>query len=416
MRNPKISIITPTWNAAATIEKTLLSAVNQRYKEIEHIFIDNSSTDQTVSIIRNYQKEFNQIRFISENDNGVYDAMNKGLDLCTGDWIYFLGADDEFYNEHVLEDLVKSGLFQPEQVIYGNVLIKGDAAWAKDGTVYDGPFNLEKLFSKNICHQSIFYPRSVIKEVGYFSDKYQITADWDYNVRCFAKYKFTYTDKIIAIFYGGGKSSVTGVHCFHDDLPKNVIKYFQLDPLDPRYHVNSSPFYYPISRFRIEQYLHLIEDQKIEHSTMLNQLHAQQTQHIEKIEILNAEHKEAILKINAENENSRRISQNKYEQEVGLIQTELNSVKVLLANKEKELNQLIENNKLQVENLSNIISFNREEMNNHRKIYEQEIAGLKVIISEKEQEIQTFLQSYTWKTGKILLSPAQFILSKARKG
>ena len=149
---------------------------------------------------------------------------------------------------------------------------------------------------------------------------------------------------------------------------------------------------------------------------MLNQLHAQQTQHIEKIEILNAEHKEAILKINAENENSRRISQNKYEQEVGLIQTELNSVKVLLANKEKELNQLIENNKLQVENLSNIISFNREEMNNHRKIYEQEIAGLKVIISEKEQEIQTFLQSYTWKTGKILLSPAQFILSKARKG
>lgn len=379
MRNPIISIITTTCNSASMVERVILSVVNQNYPEIEHIFIDNFSVDKTVSIIGDYQKKYNHIRFITEKDNGVYDAMNKGLKLCTGDWICFLGADDEFYNGHILEELFELGLFQQEQVIYGNVLVKGDTSWAKDGTIYNGPFDLEKLFRKNICHQSIFYPRSVIKKVGYFSDKYQVTADWDYNIRCFAQYKFTYTDKIIAIFKGGGKSSGNGDPSFYEDLPENVIKYFQLDPQDTNLHVISSPFYYPIARYRQEKYFHINQDQKTEH---LN----------------------AIENLMAKNEDSKMAVKTKYEQKINLIQTELNTIKKLLSHKEDELNQIIETGKQQIERLSNIIAINDEE-----------IARLKAMVSDKEQEIHTILQSYTWKTGRIFLFPVQFLLGKLWK-
>jgi glycosyltransferase involved in cell wall biosynthesis len=250
MNPPLISIITPVFNSAETIEKTILSVLNQEYKEIEHVFIDGLSTDTTPSIIQSYKNQYKHFRFISEKDNGIYDAMNKGLDLCTGDWIYFLGADDEFYHEHVLMELFEQGWFSNEQVVYGNVLIRGGVAWAEDNSVYDGPFNLEKLFTKNICHQSIFYPRSVIKEIGHYSDKYAVTADWDYNVHCFAKYKFAYTDKIISVFKGGGRSSGGGDRSFYEDMPGKVIEYFQLDPSDKALHEPGSPFNHLMDRYR----------------------------------------------------------------------------------------------------------------------------------------------------------------------
>ena len=402
MKNPLISIITPTWNSAATVERVILSAVNQRYPEIEHIFIDNSSGDKTVSIIRDYRKKYKHIRLISEKDNGVYHGMNKGLNLCTGDWIYFLGADDVFNNEHVLEELFEQGLFSEEQVIYGNVLVKGDTSLAKDGTVYDGPFDLEKLFRKNICHQSIFYPRSVIKQVGYFSDKYRITSDWDYNIRCFAHYQFTYTDKIIAIFEGGGKSSEGGDLSFNEDFPENVVRYFQLDPEDTRLHVINSPFFYPVARSRIERYLNAMQDQKAEHNHLRNQIEEQENQHNEYIKTLKTEHKTSLLKIASENEkviqnlksenlhaikmlmaeiaNSIMVLTAKYEQNINLIQTELNTLKVLLSNKEKELTQAVETGKQQAEQLSKIIAIKEEDMKKSRKIYDQEITSLKAMI------------------------------------
>ena len=260
MKLPLISIITPTYNAAPTVEKNLLSVINQRYKVIEHIFIDGCSEDSTISIIRDYQEHYNHIRLIIEKDRGLYGAINKGMDHCSGDWIYVMGADDEFYNEHVLMELVEQGWFHEEQIVYGNVIIRGDSPWAKDNSIYDGPFTLEKLFRKNICHQSIFYPRSVIKQIGYYSDKYAITADWDYNVHCFANYKFAYIDKIIARFKGGGTSSGGGDYSFYEDLPESVIKYFQIDPYDKSLHDPNSPFYYPIARYRIAEYLQIIRE------------------------------------------------------------------------------------------------------------------------------------------------------------
>ena len=172
MKLPKISIITPTLNVEATVKQAILSVANQTYREVEHLIIDGKSTDNTVSIIRNLQKKHKHIRLIQEKDTGIYNAMNKGLDLYKGDWVYFLGADDELYDEDVLSDLYAKGAFTQKKVFYGNVSIKGNTSWAKDKTIYDGQFDLKKILTKNICHQAIFYPKHIVKEIGYYNEKY----------------------------------------------------------------------------------------------------------------------------------------------------------------------------------------------------------------------------------------------------
>ena len=251
---PLISIITPTFNVEETIERNIQNVIRQDYKHIEHIFVDNCSADNTVALISKYQKEYPHIRLLTGKDEGIYDALNKGMEKSAGDWFYFLGADDELYNDQILSELVAEGWFEREEVIYGDVLINNDAPWAKDATVYDGPFTLEKLLQKNICHQSIFYPGSVKAKIGFYSLKYPVTADWDYNVRCYANYPFKYLNRIIAVFKGGGKSSEKDVNSFYRDLPQKVIAYFRLNPDDPANLDPGSPFRILIQRYKNTSY------------------------------------------------------------------------------------------------------------------------------------------------------------------
>jgi len=242
LRPPLISVITPTFNAEAAIERSLQNVISQDYKNVEHLFVDNCSSDNTVAQIRSCQQKYPHIRLLTGKDQGIYDAINKGMDHSIGDWLFFLGADDTFCHDHLLSDLVAEGWFDQETIVYGNVLIRGDAPWAKDGTVYDGPFPLEKLLQKNICHQAIFYPSSVKTKIGHYSLKYPVTADWDYNLHCYSRYRFTYVDKIMAVFRTGGKSSGEDPFSFYRDMPEKVIEYFTLDPADPTLLQNDSPF------------------------------------------------------------------------------------------------------------------------------------------------------------------------------
>lgn len=247
---PKISIITPTLNVSHLVEKMLMSVSSQTYPNIEHIIVDGDSSDGTLQLIKEYQKKYGIIKFISEKDTGVYHAMNKGLDLCTGSWIYFLGADDTFYADNILMELYSDGFFDEEAVVYGNVFVNGEAGWSRDSHIYDGRFDLQKLLIKNICHQGIFYPKSVISRAGYYNEKYSVTADWDYNLRCWTKYKFLYADKIIAFFQAGGVSSKGGDIEFADDRPGNIIRYFNLDPDSSEYDDPDSPFHKMVSLYR----------------------------------------------------------------------------------------------------------------------------------------------------------------------
>ncbi len=351
---PKITVITPTFNTGESIETALASVANQTYTNVEHIIVDGTSKDKTLPTIRRYQKIHHNIRLLTEKDIGIYDALNKGLDLCTGDWIYFMGADDAFYNDHILTDLFEQGLFQEEQIVYGNVIIKGDAPWAKDNSIYDGPFTLEKLFRWNICHQSIFYPKSVIKQVGYYNTKYKVTSDWDYNIRCWARYKFTYTDKIIAFFKTGGKSSEGGDYELHVDFPDNIIKYFQLDVLDPNLYLATSLFYYPMASYREnEQINHICELQEQKEQLRQN-IAIKQQEHAETVIALNRQHELSNVKLRSEFDEALQKAKSEQETFLASVRTEYNAIITKLKiEHEQEVSRLIEEYNLLLSNLRN---------------------------------------------------------------
>jgi glycosyltransferase involved in cell wall biosynthesis len=180
----------------------------QTYTNFEIILMDGGSKDGTLAIAESYHDV--RIKIYSEPDKGVYDAMNKGIQQAKGEWLYFLGSDDYLFSNIVLEEVWSQLQTTTNQVVHGNVLIKGNTGWAIDGQVYAGKFSFQKLLKSNICHQSIFYNTSFIKKNELQYDlKYPISADWDFNIACRTLTKFTYIPEIIAVFNAGGVSSET---------------------------------------------------------------------------------------------------------------------------------------------------------------------------------------------------------------
>lgn len=249
--SPLVSIIIPTYNAGDTLIKALESILEQTCPDWEVIFVDGLSCDNTINIIGRYASLNGQIRYISEKDNGIYDAMNKGLSLARGKWIFFLGADDVLENPFVLEKVFKTEGVQDYHVLYGDVRISGDTSWARDQEIYDGVFDFNKLIVKNICHQSVFYRKSFLDTIGYYNTSYKLCADWDFNLRCFAKTKFLYLNQVIAVFYAGGES--TAHHrdeAFLKDFLPNVLSYFSLSVFDPIVNTDTFPYYYQILKLQ----------------------------------------------------------------------------------------------------------------------------------------------------------------------
>ena len=137
-------------------------------------------------------RRYSHLKVISEPDQGIYDAMNKGIAVATGDWIYFLGADDRLASDQVLHD-ISQVLTDDHDVVYGDVVSP-----RFEGR-YDGPFDYEKIYKRNICHQAIFFPSKILREHPY-SKKYPIKADWASNIVLMSKYRFCYFNLNIAIF------------------------------------------------------------------------------------------------------------------------------------------------------------------------------------------------------------------------
>jgi glycosyltransferase involved in cell wall biosynthesis len=223
----KFSIIVPTFDSGLSLSNCLTSIVNQTFTDYEVIIIDNNSKDNTLEIISDFSSKHNNIRWISESDRGIYDAMNKGIKIAKGSWLYFMGSDDRFYNNSVLSQISDSIKLTPNKILYGNVLIDGDAGWAKNGQIYDGEFTLLKLIDRNISHQAIFYHKSVFKRQGGFNRKYEICADWDLNLRLWSSYTFYFSDLIIAVFKGGNSSSITPNNYTESEKWKNIARYFK---------------------------------------------------------------------------------------------------------------------------------------------------------------------------------------------
>ncbi|MDR1881219.1 MAG: glycosyltransferase [Prevotella sp.] len=222
---PLFSIIIPTCNSSLTIKECIESILSQSFSDFEILVMDGLSDDETLNTIKSYNDK--RIRIYSEKDSGVYDAMNKGINKANGEWLYFLGSDDRLYDGKVLETIFPDIRKTKKKIVYGNVEITGDSGWAKDGNIYDGYFDLDKLLRKNICHQGIFYHRSVFETMGNYNVSYKICADYDFNLKCYANYKFLYVDLVIAKFTGGNTSFSKTDSKYSEDRWANIANYYK---------------------------------------------------------------------------------------------------------------------------------------------------------------------------------------------
>ncbi|MEA5534791.1 glycosyltransferase family 2 protein [Crocosphaera sp. XPORK-15E] len=224
----KISVIIPTYNSQETIATSLESIINQDYSDYEICIVDGNSNDNTINIIQEYCRRFDFIKFLTEKDDGPYDAMNKGIDMSSGEWLLFLGSNDLIYENNTFQKIFTESIPEEIGLLYGSVMILDDIiGLGKAGQIYDGEFNLDKLLQKNICHQSIFYRRSLFKKLGKYNLKYPVCSDWEMNMRFFASTKVYYLDLTVAGFSGGGLSSIGEVKDpIHDELSSLKRKYF----------------------------------------------------------------------------------------------------------------------------------------------------------------------------------------------
>lgn len=167
----------------------------------ESIVVDGGSSDGTAAFLR---REKRIARYVSEPDRGVYDAMNKGLRLCRGDFVIFMNAGDEFFNPRVLERAAAVLRTHPDcRFLFGDACLVGEDGHCRFRE-YDAP-----VTAQNICHQSIFYDRRLFAELGMYDERYRIVADYDFNLRAIAgsgvvPYHFSYP---VCRFYEGGLSS-----------------------------------------------------------------------------------------------------------------------------------------------------------------------------------------------------------------
>ena len=185
----------------------------------EFLVIDGGSTDDTLAHLR---AQGPALRYVSEPDEGIYDAMNKGIRLTSGKFLYFLGAGDRLLPgvlEAVAAEIRKlpgQGQTSRPTLLYGNV------DWSHYSRPYDGHFNRSKLLRRNICHQAIFYQRSVFERLGFYNTKYPSLADWEFNIRCFNDQGIhkRYIPLRIANYEAGGKSAATPDPAFCVELSR----------------------------------------------------------------------------------------------------------------------------------------------------------------------------------------------------
>ena len=212
-----VSVVIVTYNASETLQRCLSSVYDQvAANQLQVIVVDGESTDHTVSIL---EENSSRIAYwISERDNGIYDAMNKGLSKVTTPWVYFLGADDELLPE--FSDFIQV-LKNPSSVYYANVLYKGGK---HSGLI--SPYRQAKL---GIFHQSIIYPSAIFKKYQY-NIQYKIAADYALNMQLHKdpNYHFEYQDFTIARYNDTGISATVVDEAFEKDKFKLIFKNFEL--------------------------------------------------------------------------------------------------------------------------------------------------------------------------------------------
>jgi glycosyltransferase involved in cell wall biosynthesis len=228
MAAPMFSIIVPTFNVAATLQGCFDSIVHQTCSDFEVVLVDGGSTDETLDIANSFAPALGgRLVIHSGPDQGVYDAMNRGVAMATGAWLLFLGGDDTLYEVDTLTRVSAFiGGHEPSDLVYGEVIRLSSRSR------YGGVFDLDRLlFGATMCHQSIFYRRELFAGIGPYNLRYPVCADWDFNIRCFSNpaLAIRYMDIVVANW---NDINGFGQQVVDKEFKKRLPKFFGLSALE----------------------------------------------------------------------------------------------------------------------------------------------------------------------------------------
>lgn len=210
MNNPKLSIITVVFNRKNDLKKTIASIRSQTYPNIEYLVIDGKSSDGTLDVIKKYAEQKIISRWVSEPDNGLYDAMNKGIEMASGDYLWFINAGDEIFSKETLSS-VFSNTSQQSDIYYGDAMIIDQQGNDIGLRRLSPPKNLtwkNLQWGMVVSHQSFIVSKNCV--VRYHDEKYPHSADIDWMIRCLKNAKNIHnTQLVLSKFQDGGQSKRT---------------------------------------------------------------------------------------------------------------------------------------------------------------------------------------------------------------
>jgi glycosyltransferase len=205
----KISIITAVYNRSSTIADAMISVRDQAYQNLEHVVVDGLSTDSTLQIIRGYLNS--NTLLISEADDGMYEAINKGINLSTGDIVGVLHSDDVFSDSLVLKDVAECFSNSDVDVVYGDlVYVDKENPYRVRRFWQADKFSAKKLaWGWMPPHPTLFIRRRALEKLGYYDESYQISADYDFILRYFSSGNVfaEYIPRVLVRMRLGGKSN-----------------------------------------------------------------------------------------------------------------------------------------------------------------------------------------------------------------
>jgi glycosyltransferase involved in cell wall biosynthesis len=203
-------VITVCFNAAKSIDRTIQSVLSQTGANVEYIVVDGASTDGTMVIVNQYEGRIAAV--VSEKDGGIFDAMNKGIGLATGDVLYFLNADDAFADDRVLSDIARA--FEEDAsrtFVYGNVILENEPGGR---LVFPASAfktrSVTEFLHNSFCHQAVFVHRSLFTHLGLFDKRYKYSADYEWIIRAFKRSggtDFHFLERNIAYYSCLGRSN-----------------------------------------------------------------------------------------------------------------------------------------------------------------------------------------------------------------
>lgn len=205
----KISLITITYNSDITLVDTLQSVLHQDQVDLEYIIIDGGSKDKTLSIVEEYSLQFGErLKWISEKDNGIYDAMNKGIKMATGDIIGILNSDDIFEDFHVLSDVVKA-FDENTDAIFGNLYFVNSDDTDSVIRIWKGSPRSSMRKGWHPAHPTFYVRRDIYEKYGLFDTTFDVSADFELMLRFIEKYQIRtkYLDRYMIKMRIGGEST-----------------------------------------------------------------------------------------------------------------------------------------------------------------------------------------------------------------